>query len=474
MQNRVDIKNFIVKIEKDFPVNDWSVNGHHLWPHIRITLFFYLINLVENKTVKIKKKHIVTPKKSIIDKIKIFFFSIVKSMINKCNFHIWHFRLKRKKHLFFGAESHRIDYKESRFNRFFDVLIEKNNWIDNSLIFEYGGSKIKSQYNLQIINTFDSALKGFQVNLFRKKQPQKINLKGYQGFLTYLNQNKGLENFVNRFNEVKFQKWIHKNFITKIAFFKKTLKKISPNKIIILCYYSENLMAMLAAASELGIQETIEMQHGPQTDIHLAYGSWSVIPESGYSTLPKRYWCWDKYSTEAIKKWSNKTIHFKVIMTGNPWVDYWKEIKHKYSHKNYILYSLQPAPISIEQLFTNQIVKLITDSKRQWFIRLHPRQLHQLENIKEYLNAKNILKKVNLNEATNDPLPLLLSNAILHVTHSSGTTLEASYFGLKTILINNIGLNSFQHLIKNNDAIYIDYSDNQFYKKFNSVKELLN
>ena len=49
MQNRVDVKKFIVQIEKDFSVNEWQVNDIYLWPIIRIKLFFYLINKIESE-----------------------------------------------------------------------------------------------------------------------------------------------------------------------------------------------------------------------------------------------------------------------------------------------------------------------------------------------------------------------------------------------------------------------------------------
>jgi hypothetical protein len=67
MQNRIDIKNFIVQIEQNFSVNEWQVNDIYLWPIIRIKLFFYLINKIEfehkslqNDTkTSIKKAHLI-------------------------------------------------------------------------------------------------------------------------------------------------------------------------------------------------------------------------------------------------------------------------------------------------------------------------------------------------------------------------------------------------------------------------------
>jgi predicted glycosyltransferase len=103
-----------------------------------------------------------------------------------------------------------------------------------------------------------------------------------------------------------------------------------------------------------------------------------------------------------------------------------------------------------------------------WFIRLHPRQMHEMATIKDLFTKENLLAKVNIIEATQDPLPQLLANAKLHVTHSSGTAIEATFFGLKTILLNEIGLVSFPELIAKNHAIYIDYKDEDFVSKFKS------
>uniref|UniRef100_UPI00404747C8 hypothetical protein n=1 Tax=Flavobacterium sp. TaxID=239 RepID=UPI00404747C8 len=67
MQNRVDIKDFIVQIEQDFSINEWQVNGIHLWPIIRIKLFFYLINKVEFEGKAPQNKTNISPqKKSLI------------------------------------------------------------------------------------------------------------------------------------------------------------------------------------------------------------------------------------------------------------------------------------------------------------------------------------------------------------------------------------------------------------------------
>ena len=48
IRTRADIREYICKIEKDFPVSNWIFHDYHIWPILRIKLFFYLINRIEN------------------------------------------------------------------------------------------------------------------------------------------------------------------------------------------------------------------------------------------------------------------------------------------------------------------------------------------------------------------------------------------------------------------------------------------
>lgn len=462
MKNRVDVKNFILQIEQDFPVNNWKINDIHLWPILRIRLFFYLINKLEN-----------TKKNSNLQKrtnFKAGFFQKIIRLIEKkltqykdtVHYFFWHFKLPERENIFLGSDSHRVDYKNSRFNRYFDVLIEKEQLHGNSLYFEYG-SDLKNQYNKDLIFKYDKPLKGY---LSLKGTYKKINtsLDGYTNFLDYLSKQELFHEFVKQNKQESIVYWFKKYFGLKILFFLKVLKKINPQKIVILCYYSDTIYALLVAANRLGI-ETIEMQHGPQTDIHLSYGSWTCVPNEGYDVLPRNFWCWDNYSKEVLEKWISKNKKYAVKVVGHPWVEYWKNNEKEYFEKDFILYSLQPNPITLEQLFTPTILQLIKETDIKWFIRLHPRQLKELDSIKSFLKEKNVLHNVNIDNATYDALPILLSNAKKHITHSSGSALEASYYGLKTILINEIGLKSFPHLIDTKMAIFIDYKEDSFYIK---------
>lgn len=462
MQNRSDIKEFILLIERDFSVNSWKINSTHLWPILRIHLFFYLINKIENKQNNQQKPITVKKKISFSNKIK----RKLKIYSNIIYYFYWKSKLPTKEYLFVGSDSHRVSYKGSRFNRYFDVLIERDDLYNRAMYFEYE-SDLKNQYNSSLIYKYNRALKGF-LSYKKSTKISSKNFEGYADFLEMLNRNPLLQNFAKNNAETTLLNWYKNRFGVKLLFFDRILKEIQPKQVAVLCYYSEDLFALLAVSNGLGIK-TVDMQHGPQTAIHLSYGSWSRLPEEGYDVLPRTFWCWDAYSKNVLDKWILKNKLYTSVIIGNPWVDYWKAKRNSYRYNDYILYSLQPNPITLEQTFTPQILQSIKECTYKWFIRLHPRQLNQLSVIKQLLQEKDVLHLVNIDDATTDPLPELLANAKVHITHSSGSALEADFFGLKTVLINEIGLTSFPHLIESKSAYYIDYSDEAFSSKFNQI-----
>ena len=445
IKSRVDIKKFILEIEEKFPVNSWKIGTIHLWPYLRIKLFFYLINTIEKSEIAVKP----IKKRNSTDQLK----SIFRDVRAVFRYLSWIKTLPRKDFLFVGADAHRIDYKNSRFNRYFDILIEKYSIQENSMYFEYGLNSQK-QYHSSLIYAYSEPLKGF---LFLKtffKSPELIALDGYDVFLEYLKKDTLFSRFTEVYSKNEVKKWARSKLYPKVVFFRKVLKIIHPKKILILCYYIDDIYSLTIAANQLKLT-TIEMQHGPQTNVHLAYSNWSTLPEFGYDMIPKNFWCWDQSSHNVIQDWTKNNQNYSVKVIGNPWIEYWKKKEMKHEHQNYILYCLQPSPLTIEQLFPESLVNFIKNNPQKWFIRLHPRQLNELDKIKSYLKVKSIDDLVNIEEATSLPLPLLLANASIHLTHFSGTAIEASFFKVFTVLLNEIGVFSFQDLISSQKAVYL-------------------
>jgi hypothetical protein len=462
MNNRNDIKDFILLLENEFPVNSWTMNGIHLWPYLRIRLFFFLIKQIEATPITPK-----APDQKSHSNKKASFRLLIKSSVFKiktiAKYLKWLLALPERKFFFAGFDAHRINYQGYRYNKFFDTLIEEYQIRNQSVFFEFGSPKTTNHYHKDILYGHFEAIKGYSLlkRLLPAEKPNEFLWEDYGHFYNNILSNPLTKSFAAEISQEKVEAFGN-DLQIRIRFFKKALKRIKPEKVLLLCYYSgADIMALAIAANQLQI-ETIEMQHGPQVDIHMCYGSWLNIPESGFDLLPRNFWCWDAYSESVLQKWVSLNDLYHVRVVGNPWVDYWKEKKTGYEHQDYILYSLQPEPVTIAMLFPKNIIHFIKMQKYKWFLRLHPRQMHDKQNIMSFLMENGILDFVEIEYATNDPLPQLLLNARLHITHFSGSAIEAELFNVYTVLLNDIGVLSFPDLISQGKAAYINPESDDF------------
>ncbi len=231
-------------------------------------------------------------------------------------------------------------------------------------------------------------------------------------------------------------------------------------------------MAIVAAANLLKIK-TIEMQHGPMVDNHLCYGSWSNVPDSGYSVLPRVFWCWDYFSSKAIDRWSSKNVLYGYFVGGHPWINFLKNQNIEYNLSDYILYTLQPSPqLQLEDTFSDKLIESIKCTKEKWVIRLHPRQGVSILYIEELLKQKGVMNKVILRDVSEYPLPIVMSSAKLHVTHASGSILEALSYNIPSIFINKVAFDYYNDLIQNRNIKFIDFKSENFVEDFlNYVSE---
>lgn len=466
ISSREDIKNFILSIERNYLVNSWKANNIHLWPLIRVRLFFTLINKTEDSGQFEKQLLESTAKKDVPvftkrQKIKLLISSFLKKSRDYYNYKNWLKSLKSVDNVYVGHDSFRVNYKDRRFNRFFDVLIKEND--SNYLFIDHDKLPIENKYNSGNFLDFHKIFQSYKRT--KKHRTYVFTWEGYDNFLKHLTGSEFTNNLVPLFLKEELESSLKSSFLPKIMFFKDVFTQIRAKKLHVLCYYNETVMAMIGAANQIGI-ETIEQQHGPQTAIHMAYANWSKLPSEGYMVLPRIFWCWDIDSKNTLDDWVMQHTLYSTKVTGNPWVDYWKIKTQTYPFKDYILYSLQPRPLTMAELLPDALIDVIKKQPYKWFLRLHPRQFHDKENIVDYLVLKKVLHLINIEEASQDPLPLLLANAKIHVTHFSGTTIEANLFEKKTILLNHLGVKSFPELIAKGKASYIQPTKNSFENEF--------
>jgi hypothetical protein len=249
--------------------------------------------------------------------------------------------------------------------------------------------------------------------------------------------------------------------------FKRILKKINPSIGLLVCYYSLEGMAFNLACHELGIP-SVDIQHGLQGDLHVAYGRLEKVPEKGYELLPSIFWCWSNYEAASIKRWCTKfSSGHEGIVGGNLFLELWRsgndnvvsyydkkisKIKRNLSSAIHILYTLEGhEEIDKLELMTQLIKK--TGSRYHWWIRLHPCYLDQRQKIRKTLCDNQILDYVELDVATDLPLYALLRNMDIHVTTFSSTVIEAEAFDVPSVILRELGAELFSKQVLSGWAI---------------------
>lgn len=464
MKNRNDIKEFISNLETMFPVDNWQYKGIHLWPIIKLKIYFFLIYSFEsNKSVddiiKISKTYL--PKK---ENKKYNFIYKLKTLYN-----LWVYIKKYKyvKYIFYGHSNLNSKYKnESEVNRLFYPIINKYNLEKKSLLIEYGPEKKSSNYyaNMKVnIDAIFPAYNFLQVNNFFKifKPKGKTDLDSYDDLIQYLNNNEYTKHF-EKTNDNLTEIIEYINFYYPFYYF--LIKIISPKILFIAPYYNGlNSLLFCYVARSLNI-DVVEVQHGPQTETHGAYSYWNKIPVNGFNTMPNHFWCWEESSKNNILNWNK---FGKVFTGGNPWIEYNLNSQEIIEfNEPFILYTLQPFPLTFETMFPDVLINCICKSNIKWYIKLHPQMANEYSYLKEFLSKKNINDFCEIKLANTLPLPVLLNSCFFHVSNFSGSIIEASIIGKRSIIFHEIGYHSFKSIIQNNLAIYLPFSNSDFENVF--------
>lgn len=453
---------FLQGIEREYAVDTWTLGGIHIWPFVKVSLYFYIFGLRKDTNL------ISLPECSKPSSRP----NQTKGLLHKTLFRITH-PLKFKKFLstlpekdilFYSHSTYRTLHKGKQFNKFFDTLIEeKFSEQRNQIAF------IEDFYNYNPADLAHSDLivdvrQAFNYFLTTATQrtPPKLEGADYQEFIDHLDE--GFALFKSQFSTENFFSFFSTIYY-KSLFFEAILKKINPKQLYITCYYCNSSFPLIIAAKKLGI-EVIEMQHGVMDTHHIPYGFWTKTPPNGYEMMPDVIWNWDIISAQLIQE-NFKNTPVKSMVKGNPWVDYLKKEKIEGLDAQYILYSLQPF-LENEMLFPPEMIKAINELPYVWYLRLHPRQVLDQPMLIDYLKSQGTnMAKINFDLATEAYLPPLLEHAKLHITQYSSCVIEAALLNKKTWLIYADAQLYFKEYIKTGMAEYVD--PDQLFNKLSEI-----
>lgn len=415
--------------EARFPVENWKLNGVHIWPILKIKLFFKVFTQVE-KQADSPKAPAFSEK---ITKLKGLFNQISKLNLNKADF------------VFSGSHTHRVNFEGKSINRYFDPMMnylrQKN---IPGLCLDYHSLSQDPGTHIQL----DQLIPLFRFPTLETKElmedPAFQEILEEMAVFFSIDKNKITSLLFNLVKEVI--KW--KKLYLQI------FKKVQPRYCFGLCYYSIPLLGMNAAAHELDII-SVDMQHGTQGKLHAAY-TFNKVPKEGYNVLPREFWCWDLGSYSELLSWTQGTSH-EVRISGNPWFESLlkkdqKSLPSLPQDKPLILYTHQP----LKPILDGYLLETIkaTHEQYHWWIRLHP-VIKDAERVQllDILRENNIIEHVEIEKAGLFPLPVLLKAATLHISKFSGSLIEAAMVGTPSIILEEIGLETFGSLLKSGKAI---------------------
>ena len=462
-----DFMNIINDIESDFPVSTWKINNIHIWPILRFNLFFLNASLRTSKTRSIPQNKAFSQKK--------------KLFIENLNGVIQDFQSRRLDishndnfldvdFLFLSQATNRNSKIESYwYDRICDPYITIANELNiSSLLLECSPSHQyrTPRYSQSIFIQDKINICKFKSKLSKKDTiAERIsNLDSFYSFKEYI-KSKGLKNLP----EAKSLAYQIISIQNMSAYFSKILNHTNPKAGFSVPYYWDIAMAFNLACQQSGIR-SIDIQHGIQSSSHVAYARWNAIPTDGYELLPSYFLCWSNSEVELINQWRDKkTQNHQPIAIGNLTLEIWlsgrvkafKNVNSKISNlfqadnnlieaTTNILFTLQP----INDPLPDWVIESIQASPKhwKWWMRLHPAMLSQGDFIEQLLH-QNDIDNVNLQSATELPLPALLTNIDVHVTQLSSVVLEADFFNVPSVITDGGAVQLFPEQIKSSMAL---------------------
>lgn len=239
------------------------------------------------------------------------------------------------------------------------------------------------------------------------------------------------------------------------------IRRARPKVGIVTGYYSTDMMGFIRAFRKAGLL-SVEIQHGVQGAQHFAYRKWDKLPAGGYDTMPEVFWSWSETERNYINSWAEASggAH-RAVIGGNPCLHIYDQKGSTYLHKvSAPATTDQNEGIEMNVLFTAQafselpasVLDLIRRTPRwKWWVRTHPQYVEAARAIRkvcsEFANAV-------VDEADELPLAVLLNHCDVHVTEFSSSVLEAKSKGVRSVVVNPIGIELFRDLVESGEVVF--------------------
>ncbi len=443
-ERRKQIIDHILFLESSFPVDKWVMGGIQFWPVLKSQIFSHEF---KNGGHLHKKEAKVSPWKRLTRFVK---WNL------RTYFYKYSVKLKPSQFIFSGAHTHEVKWNGNLINRYFGPMM--------AYLTSNNRSSTFIRYNrVEESKSLSGAIEGkWLVEFYAPKASFKMEwqeLLRNDDFLEFTHRLKEYFPSYSKAFQVKLMKALH-SIVAWKKFYLYVMKQTNPSVAFGLCYYSHEMFGMNMAAKELGVK-SIDMQHGTISKLHTAY-TFSKIPISSYNVLPDEFWVWDENTYAFLNDQFKASPKIKVRLSGNPWL---LETSQSFDcpelekiNKPLIVYTHQPLRPPLDAYLLEVIQK--SSDQYSWWIRLHPKTTEsEREEIQSLLMQYKLIDKVELNAATTLPLPAIFNKAAVHISKFSGSVIESTLMGVPTLVLEEVGVQSFEELIVEGKAIGLPQPD---------------
>lgn len=431
--NQAETLSCITHLEKEFPVEKISFNGHLVWPLIRL-------ELVSSLTRPAGKKEIVSCTR-------------VERLKNLLERRQWIRRVRSGVFLFFFDQSSKYTKRNGElFHRFFDPLRDE----------------LEQGIDYRIIQWKDDLTEGFgetegSINLGEAYQIARVEAaflakrSGPLGkdLLDLLNKWSALTGVVLNPQSLTMTLFLH----TKLYEILRAAFQGTKPLLFVTCFYSIPAFAATAAVQSLG-GKVVEIQHGQQGDCHPMYTNWIGKGGVTYEMIPELFWMWNQRGVARIEAWG-KEFGISAIEGGNTWMGYFEEKMSQKSREatdqKRIVYSMQ-----FTELPDFIWDSVITNDELYWVFRMHPRFVADFDKFKEQCDER--LSGMSNWEIDCGEMDFYeaISDASVHLTGWSTTAFEALHFGVPTVIVHPNGKTSMAKEIQEGVFSYADSVEDLF------------
>lgn len=447
--------------EERFPVNQWSIEGTHIWPLVRAELATDLTNYFMYPSLFDRTKYASNIKRVTELVLKEMRFTLRFGQAYLTDFA----KNSRpgKSEVVFLSDGISFSYLiDSWYEKFCDPFISRLRQRGISFFLmtpsdEYFvPRRTPSMFIQPSLDRIRAKTALFSGGAFKEER-----LDGFQDFF-HLMESRKLGMCFPGLAKIKSEFLLVKKYGD---FFAEILEQVKPRSAFLVSYYNIEGMAFNLACRKLGIT-SVDIQHGLQGDLHWAYGCWKNVPEIGYELLPRIFWVWSDVEGDAIKRWSSKVPQWhRPLVGGNLFLDLWRSsgnhivryyderIEHaKGGQKTLIQILYTVGYENVEKLGIILRVMKQTMGLCHWWLRIHPGKLRERDNFKRLLE-ENKVSNYELDLATDFPLYALLRQMDLHLTFYSSSVLEAKDVGVPSVIVGDYGKELFWDQISSGWAI---------------------